>query len=70
MLCDKLEGWSWEEGGREVQQGGDTCIPVADSCRNMGKTITVLKRDYAVIKIHKVSQKREKNNFLRVLQGM
>ena len=27
-LCMNLEGWD----GREVQEGGDTCIPVADSC--------------------------------------
>ena len=26
-LCINLEG----EGGREVQEGGDICIPVADS---------------------------------------
>ena len=27
-LCINLEGWD----GREVQKGGDICIPVADSC--------------------------------------
>ena len=31
-LCVNLEGWDWEGNGREVQKGGDTCIPVADSC--------------------------------------
>ena len=30
-LGDNLEGWDGEGGGREVQEGGDTCIPVADS---------------------------------------
>ena len=25
-------GWDGEENGREVQKGGDICIPVADSC--------------------------------------
>ena len=25
-------GWGGEGDGREVQKGGDTCIPVADSC--------------------------------------
>ena len=30
VLCDNLEGWVWEGDGREVQEGGDMCIPVAD----------------------------------------
>ena len=28
----KLEGWDGEGDGREVQEGGDICIPMADSC--------------------------------------
>ena len=32
MLCDNLEGWDGVRGGREVQEGGDICIPTADSC--------------------------------------
>ena len=31
-LCDNLEGWEGEREGREVQEGGDTCIPMSDSC--------------------------------------
>ena len=31
-LCINLEGWGGEGDGREVQKGGDICIPVADSC--------------------------------------
>ena len=31
-LCIKLEGWDGEADGREVQKGGDICIPMADSC--------------------------------------
>ena len=31
MLCDSLEGWDAGVGGREVQKGGDVCIPTADS---------------------------------------
>ena len=27
-LCINLEGWD----GKEVQKGGDICIPMADSC--------------------------------------
>ena len=31
-LCINLEGWVGEGDGREVQKGGDICIPMADSC--------------------------------------
>ena len=31
-LCTNLEGWGGEGEGREVQRGGDMCIPMADSC--------------------------------------
>ena len=32
VLCDDLEGRDGGGGGREVQEGGDTGIPLADSC--------------------------------------
>ena len=31
-LCINLVGWDGEGDGREVQRGGDICIPVAESC--------------------------------------
>ena len=31
VLWADLEGWDGVGGGREVQEGGDTCIPVTDS---------------------------------------
>ena len=31
-LCITLEGWNGVGDGREVQKGGDICIPMADSC--------------------------------------
>ena len=31
-LCINLEGWDGEGDGREVQEGGDMCIPMTDSC--------------------------------------
>ena len=31
-LCINLEGWDREGDGREVQKGGDICLPMADSC--------------------------------------
>ena len=31
MLCDDLDGWDGGVGGKEVHQGGDICIHIADS---------------------------------------
>ena len=31
VLWDNPEGWGGDGGGRRVQDGGDTCIPMADS---------------------------------------
>ena len=31
-LCINLAGWDGEGDGREVQKGGDICIPMDDSC--------------------------------------
>ena len=31
-LCINLEGLDGEGDGRVVQEGGDMCIPMADSC--------------------------------------
>jgi len=30
-LSKDLEGWDGKGGGREVHEGGDICIPMADS---------------------------------------
>ena len=32
VLWDNPEGWGGEGGGREVQNRGDTRMPVANSC--------------------------------------
>jgi len=32
VLCINLEGWDGEEDGNELENGGDICIPMADSC--------------------------------------
>ena len=34
-LYINLEGCDGEGDGREVQKGGDICIPMADSCRGL-----------------------------------
>ena len=31
-FCINLEVWDGEGDAREVQKGGDICIPMADSC--------------------------------------
>ena len=31
-LCNNLEGWGGEESGRDIQEGGDIFITMADSC--------------------------------------
>ena len=30
MLCDNLEGWYEVGGGKDIQEGGDIFIPMAD----------------------------------------
>ena len=42
VLCDNLEEWDGVGVGREVQEGGNICIPMADSCRCMAETNTAL----------------------------
>ena len=31
-LCINLEEWDWKGNGREFQEGGEICRPMADSC--------------------------------------
>ena len=39
-LCDNLHGWDGVGDGREVQEGGGRCIPMADSHWCTAETIT------------------------------
>ena len=41
-LCINLEGGDAEGGGREVQRGGDICIPIADSCWGLTENNKIL----------------------------
>ena len=41
-LCINLEGWHGEGVGREVQKGGDICVPMADSCRGLTENNKIL----------------------------
>ena len=31
-LCINLKGWGGEGDGREVQKGGNVCVPMVDAC--------------------------------------
>ena len=42
-LCINLEGWDGEGDGREVQEGGDICTTLADSCWRLTENKKVLK---------------------------
>ena len=41
-LCDKAERWDGEVNGREVWEGGDMSLPVADSCWCMTENHKIL----------------------------
>ena len=41
MFCDNLEGWDGLGVGKEVQERGDVCIPMADSCCCMAEANTM-----------------------------
>ena len=32
VFCDNLEGWGRVEDGEEVQERGDICLAMTDSC--------------------------------------
>ena len=41
-LCINLEGWDGEGDGSELQKGGNTCIPMADSCFGLTENNKIL----------------------------
>ena len=49
-LCNNLEGWERVGGGREVQEGGDICIPMASSCWCMVEIKPILSGNYPPVK--------------------
>ena len=42
VLCDNLEDWDGMGGEREVQEGRDICIPMADSCWYLAENNKIL----------------------------
>ena len=49
MLCYNLGEWDGVGGGREVQKGGDICIPMADSCLGLTENHKILQSSYPSI---------------------
>ena len=41
-LCVNLEGWDGEGDRKEVQEGGDMCVPMADSCWGLTENNKIL----------------------------
>ena len=41
-LCINQEGWDGEGDEKEVQKGGDICIPMADSCWGLTENNKIL----------------------------
>ena len=54
VLCDNLERWDGEGGGRGVQEGGDTCMPMAISCCHMTEATKILQSNYPPVKVNEV----------------
>ena len=65
-LCITLEGWDGEEEGREVQKGGDICIPMADSCCGLTQNNKIL---YSNFPSKKNNFKKEKK-YITVNSGL
>ena len=42
-LCNSLQGWDGERDGRVVQEGGDICIAVTDSCLYLAENKNICK---------------------------
>ena len=50
VLCDDLQGRGGVRSGREVREGGDMCVPMADSRGCMGETNMILYSNFPLIK--------------------
>ena len=49
-LCINIEVWGGEGDGREVQEGGDICIPMADPCGGLTENNKILLSNFPSIK--------------------
>ena len=48
-----LEGWNGVGGGREIQEGGDICIPMANSYQCLAEMTQYCKAMILQLKINK-----------------
>ena len=39
-------GWDGEGGGREIQNGGDICISMADACKGLTENNKIMQSNY------------------------
>ena len=44
VLCVHLDGWDRVGGEREIKEGGNLCIPMADSCWCMAETDNTIEQ--------------------------
>ena len=51
-LCVNLKGWGGEGGEREIQEGGDICVPMADSCSCLTKQNSIKQLSFTKKYIH------------------
>ena len=56
---DNLEGWDRVGGGREIQEGGAICIPMAVSCWCMAEINTYCEAIFPQLKINKFIKKKK-----------
>ena len=63
MLRDNPRGWNGVGGGREVQEGRDVCISMADSCGCMAETNTTLYSNYPQSKTNTLEKIIKKQRF-------
>ena len=49
LLCDDLDSWVEEWSGREVQEGGDICIHIAESLHCTAENNITLYSNYIPI---------------------
>ena len=51
-LCNNLEEWERAGGEREIQEGGDICVPMADSCSCLTKQNSIKQLSFTKKYIH------------------
>ena len=53
VLCDNLERMGWGGRWEEPQEGGVTCLPMADSYRCVAEATTMFQSNHPPTKINK-----------------